>query len=271
MTTIAVLMTVHNRREMTLRCLDGIYAAMLPADTMLDVYMTDDGCTDGTREAVAGRFPSVKIVDGDGTLYWNHGMRKAWDAAASVGYDYYLWMNDDVIPYPEFLEVLLRDAGETGGRACLSGVTVDAEKGWITYGGRVKGARVPCAGKLTEVEFFNGNIALVPAVVYEAVGNLDPYFSHGKGDFDYGLRVRKAGFRNYQCGEPLGTCSSNKGLPSWCDPAVPLRKRWKAMLRPTGMPPRETFYFDRKHYSLASGVLHWFTVQLRCLFPKLWI
>ena len=272
MKRVAILMTVHDRREKTLRCLDGIFGASLPEGASLDVYMTDDGCTDGTPGAVASRYPSVKILKGDGNLYWNHGMRMAWEAALVVGYDFYLWMNDDVIPYPEFLEVLLRDAEVTGGRAILAGATVDEKTGGLTYGGRLLyGLQAPCTGELTEVEYFNGNIVLVPAAVCEAVGNLDPHFSHSKGDFDYGLRARKAGFKNYQCGQPLGTCPLNPGLPSWCNPAIPLPKRWKAMLRPTGMPPRETFYFDKVHYSFGSAVFHWFTVQIRCLFPSLWI
>lgn len=33
------------------------------------VFLTDDGCTEGTPEAVAARFPDVSIVRGTGVLF----------------------------------------------------------------------------------------------------------------------------------------------------------------------------------------------------------
>ena len=61
--TVAVLLTVFNRKEVTLRGLDTLYAAMKPVEGeySFDVFMTDDGCTDGTPEAVKERFPENRI------------------------------------------------------------------------------------------------------------------------------------------------------------------------------------------------------------------
>ena len=44
---LAVLMTVHNRKQVTLSCLDALFKSHLNG-CRFDVYMTDDGCTDGT-------------------------------------------------------------------------------------------------------------------------------------------------------------------------------------------------------------------------------
>ena len=64
--------------------------------------MTDDGCTDGTIEAVRDKFHDVRIVKGDGSLFWNRGMLKAWEAASTEkSYDYYIWLNDDTIIKPQ--------------------------------------------------------------------------------------------------------------------------------------------------------------------------
>jgi len=58
--------------------------------------MTDDGCTDGTSKEVLEQYPSVHIVSGDGTLFWNRGMYCAWKAAVKEReYDFYMWLNDD--------------------------------------------------------------------------------------------------------------------------------------------------------------------------------
>ena len=76
MASIAVLMTVHNRRDKTLSCLDSLYSEDLPASITMDVYMTDDGCTDGTSDAIHAAFPAVRIIHGDGTLFWNEAGRE---------------------------------------------------------------------------------------------------------------------------------------------------------------------------------------------------
>ena len=62
---------------------------------LLDVFVLDDASSDGTGEAIAEQFPEVTVLRGDGKLYWNGGMRRAFAAAIAGDYDYYLWMNDD--------------------------------------------------------------------------------------------------------------------------------------------------------------------------------
>ena len=71
---IAVLLTVHDRKNKTLRCLENLYKQVLPNYLRLDIYLTDDGCTDGTPEAIKRQFPKVHIIKGDGNLFWNRGM-----------------------------------------------------------------------------------------------------------------------------------------------------------------------------------------------------
>lgn len=54
---IAVLLTVFNRKEKTLAALGGLFAQQLPAGYDLEVYMVDDGCTDGTPKPSPNNFP----------------------------------------------------------------------------------------------------------------------------------------------------------------------------------------------------------------------
>jgi GT2 family glycosyltransferase len=70
----------------------------------------DDGSTDDTATAVSQRFPQVKILQGTGSLFWNGGMRIAFAQALQHDYDYYLWLNDDTVLYPNALETLLTTA-----------------------------------------------------------------------------------------------------------------------------------------------------------------
>ena len=52
-------MTCFNRKDMTLRCLKQLYAQQ--TDAAMDVFLCDDGSSDGTFEAVRENFPDVYI------------------------------------------------------------------------------------------------------------------------------------------------------------------------------------------------------------------
>lgn len=272
MKTIAVLLTVFNRKEKTIQCLKRLYD-ILPLDGyQVDVYLTNDGCTDGTPEAVAELFPQVNIIHAKGDLFWNRGMWTAWDTAAkAMDYDFYLWLNDDTFVYESMLKELTDTAVETNEKAIIVGATESTDHSVITYGGRLKNGSIPKPdGRLVKVDYFNGNIVLIPRAAYEVLGNLDYYFTHSKGDFDYGMRAKKAGIAMYQCGMVLGECDEHPTLDKWCNPDVPFAQRWKMLNRPNGMPPKETFHLEKRHKGLITASFHYLTIYLRCLCPKLW-
>ena len=126
-------------------------------------------------------------------------------------------------------------------------------------------------GEEAVVDCINGNIVLVPQYVFHILGNLDYYFTHSKGDFDYGMRAVKAGIEMYQVGIPLGSCDAHEKLDKWCDPEVPFIQRWKMLHRPNGMPPKETFHLERRHYGIFTACFHYITIYLRCVCPRLWV
>ena len=139
---IAAVMTVHNRRALTLECLDSLRAQQVPGGA-LDVFVVDDGSTDGTAEAVTQHHPDVRLLCGNGDLYWNGGMRRALDEAMAGDYDYYLWMNDDtklvgdaVIALLLQTEQQLRERGHVP--VIVVGTTRHPETGEHTYGGQVR-------------------------------------------------------------------------------------------------------------------------------------
>lgn len=272
MQTVAVLLTVFNRKDKTLECLKRLYSQLPINGFQVDVYLTDDGCTDGTSEAVTSQFPKVHIIQGSGNLYWNRGMYTAWREAEKNDYDYYLWLNDDTYVYSNMLTCLLKASLLKTDKAIIIGATQSLDGTQVTYGGRLGNNEIPVPnGNLISVCYFNGNIVLVPRYVYNILGNLDYYFTHSKGDFDYGLRALKAGIEMYQVGECLGECDLHESLDKWCNPEVPFVQRWEMLYRPNGMPPNETFHLERRHYGLLMATFHYITVHVRCIFPSLWI
>jgi GT2 family glycosyltransferase len=108
-TRVAALMAAHNRRDLTLACLRSLNAQRVPGVTV-DVFVLDDGSSDGTSEAIGEQFPEVTVLHGDGELFWSGGMRQAFAAAIAGDYDHYLWLNDDVYLDDSALAVLLDTA-----------------------------------------------------------------------------------------------------------------------------------------------------------------
>ncbi len=256
----AVLITCHNRKPKTLACLDALFNQVIPSDLAIDVYLVDDGSTDGTTEAVQQTYPQVKILPGDGTLYWNRGMHKAFAEALQYDYDYYLWLNDDTLLYPEALSCLWQTshnlAKQGHDQAIIVGSTRHPDTGKLTYGGVVRSTWWhPFKYRLVEpttepqlAETLNGNCVLIPRVVVQILGNLDPTFSHSIGDTDYGLRSQRQGCSVWVAPGYAGKCQTNppQGHP-WHDPKFTLKQRWQAVTDKKGLPPRESKVFCQRH------------------------
>lgn len=271
MKNIAIIITVFNRKEKTLNCLQELSKQIHQEDINKDTYITDGGSNDGTFEEVTEKFPEVDIEIKNG-VFWNRGMFTSWERAArKQRYDYYLWLNDDVTLYSDCIQTLLSASKEKEDKAIIVGATTDTNtKQKLTYGGRIERKGIPPVnGELTKVDFFNGNIVLIPNSVFDVLGNLDYYYTHSKGDFDYGIRAKKAGIEVFQCGKALGECDEHPRIDKWCDPEVPFKDRWKMLYKPNGMPPHETFHLE-KQTGFAKAIFHYFTVHLRCLFPQIW-
>ncbi|MDR2038779.1 MAG: glycosyltransferase family 2 protein [Bacteroidales bacterium] len=273
MKSIAALLTVHNRKEQTLACLKALFLCDLPEDYRLDVFLVDDGCTDGTPEAVKEQFSQVKIIQGDGSLFWNRGMHLAWTTAADHNdYDFFLWLNDDTILFPEAIRELLVCSESESHQSIICGSTCAVnDESEITYGGRIfKDTLVIPGDKKQHCDYFHGNIVLVPRGIFSKLGTNDPFFRHALGDFDYGLRAGKRGISSIVAPHILGTCDEHETFAAWCDPKTPVLKRFKLLYTPLGNHPFEFFKYERRHQGLGMACFHFLTNHLRALMPVLW-
>ena len=198
MMRVAVIMTAHNRRETTLACLRSLERQELDRGAGLRIYLTDDGSVDGTTEAVRAVMPGTHIIAGDGSLYWNRGMLRAWRAAVAGDFDFYLWLNDDAILRGDAVGRLLRISE---GSVIAVGATCDPAGGGLTYGGlrrrtgRLAFDLIPPDDHAVSCDTFNGTCVLIPRRVAERVGLLNAAFQHSLGDIDYGLRAGVPGAR----------------------------------------------------------------------------
>jgi GT2 family glycosyltransferase len=270
--SIAVLITCHNRKVKTLTCLTALMDCIVPENNLLEVFLVDDGSSDGTSHAIKTNFPQVNIIQGNGNLYWNKGMRLAWETAAKTKeYDFYLWLNDDVIVKKEGLKILIEDSKKAKNNI-ICGSMQSMQTKVISYGGRNKKGKLLLPDSSNkECYYINGNMVLIPKTIYETIGMLDPIFPHAIGDFDYGLRAIKKGFKSLVSSDYTGYCETNSTLPKWCLPSVSLNQRIKSLYSPLGNShPYYFFIYENRHFGFITAIKHFLSIHLRVLFPHLW-
>lgn len=253
-------MTCFNRKKVTLEALESLYSQKKVQDLDVTVYLVDDGSRDGTSHAVAERFPQISILQGDGTLFWNGGMRKAFAHAVAKRFDGYIWFNDDTRLDDNALHRLIacaKKAKESLEPAIVVGSIRDPDTGERSYGGvtkKISGLRLDFVPELphdqepVRCDTMNGNFIFVPACVAGRLGNLDEAFRHQLGDFDYGLRATAAGIPIIVAPGYYGSCADNPRNGTWRDLSQPLSERWRHLLSPKGAPFREWNLYTCRHF-----------------------
>ena len=230
---IAILLTCHNRREKTVCCLKSLKKAIVRYNKVVDnecirfqIFLADDGCTDGTSEAVRNIFPDdniLHILQGDGNLFWAGGMRFCWEEAMkhNAEWDYYLLINDDTIILENvFTELLYAEQyaiKKFGKKGVVSGTTCAINNPTkMTYGGDVwvnkflaKSKPLVSNGEPQLCDLTNANILLVPTEIVEHIGIFYAGFQHGQADYDYSNSVRKAGYPVVITANFCGRCDND--------------------------------------------------------------
>lgn len=251
-------MTCHNRRDITLQCLERLYSQKLPDGVSFNVFLVDDGCSDGTGEAVKADHPDIEVIQGDGSLFWCNGMRLAWEHAAREDPDFYLWLNDDSM----FLDCAISSLISTWNQAeekgrpdtIVVGSCLDPKTGTHSYGGKRRVSKHP--GKLeailsgefpAECDTYEGNVVLIPKAVYLRVGNMRP-FSHAMGDTDYGYRATKIGCSILIAPGYLAECEPNRAEDFRYNKSLNFAMRIKAIIK--RLPPRDWWFFLKEHSGL---------------------
>ena len=202
---IEAVIPVHNRRELTVACLDRLSAtrSILPG---LRATVVDDGSQDGTADAIRQAHPWVRILQGNGNLWWSGAMNLGVEAALAGGAEVILSLNDDTDASPELL-VALAQASACKPKALWAPLAVHSDDGELVHSGYVfkpwrgwtpwhDGAAVP--QDPYEVQGLPGACVLIPAAVFKAAGlyaadELPQYHA----DIEFCVRAAKVGFSSW--------------------------------------------------------------------------
>lgn len=275
---LAILVACYNRKAKTLAFLNSLINQSAFADLRPDIYLLDDGSTDGTGDAVKQQYPQVNVVTSPGNLFWAGGMRTIWQhAMGQKNYDAFLLLNDDVVLMPDSIERLMacyRDVRDKG--TVLIGSTLSQVTGRISYGGHALYRPnhnnyyllKPDLDKPVACQLANANIFLVDALSVEQIGIFPDTYTHYLADFDYSITAHRAGLGVWIAPGYYGYCEDDHGV-NWLPGSYSLKERIKYLYSPKGLAYREYLIYIKKHFP-ADYVTAISKLWLKTLFPVIW-
>jgi GT2 family glycosyltransferase len=266
---IAALLTCHNRREKTLACLRSLktqsFGMGQDIPVAIEVFLVDDGSSDGTAEAVCALWPETNVIVGDGNLFWCGGMRKAWNAASATDPDFYLLLNDDTVLFSDAIRSLLTICPTPETQTIAVGAICDPESGDWTYGGlQSDEAFKNHANSPRLCRTMNGNCTLVPRTVFKKIGIFFHGYRHAMGDMDYGILATKNGIKVIETPLFVGKCKRNATAGTWQDKTLTRFVRLKKLISHKGLPPRDWFFYCWRNCGLV-WLRYFFSPYLRVL------
>lgn len=206
--SVAVVVVTYNRADLLVRMLDGLAAQTRRPDAVLVV---DNASTDHTGEVLAARAQAgdlpLTVITSAENLGGAGGFHRGALAAFEAGYDRTWLIDDDVVPAPDCLAVLMAADEDclmvvredlTGAMVEKSAVRFDLANPLAirpktasvdsTYATR---AEMPERVAVENVAFEG---FMYRRVVAETIGLPDPSFFIFYDDVDYAVRARRAGY-----------------------------------------------------------------------------
>ncbi|MFT4081116.1 MAG: glycosyltransferase family 2 protein [Nocardioides sp.] len=208
--SVAIVVVTYNRADMLARMLAGLAELNPAADA---VVVVDNASTDHTARVLAevreqGSLPGLEVITTGENLGGAGGFRLGLKHAYHAGMMRIWLMDDDVVPAPDCLGVLLAVDGD-----CLMAVREDAAGDLVEKAALRFDLRNPLAirPKTAMVETHYRSRAAMPELVeienvafegfmlrrrvVERIGLPDASYFIFYDDVDYALRARAAGFR----------------------------------------------------------------------------
>lgn len=203
---IYILLPVHNRKEITRRCVDSLTTQTFSNYHLL---LIDDGSQDGTEAMVREKIGSLTVIKGQGKWWWAGCLQKGVDWLKKHQpdpEDIILFMNDDVTFNESFLQTAVTilkknpktlllpqiyDSESVGAKPMESGVEANLKK--LTFKTATSPDKINCFS--TRGLFLRWSEVL-------ALGDFHPHMlPHYFSDYEFTIRAGKKRFCFYTCPE----------------------------------------------------------------------
>jgi len=203
--TVAVVIVTYNRADVLVGCLDGLATQTSPPDA---VFVVDNASSDHTADVLRARTDlPLRVISSEENLGGAGGFHLGVGQAYDAGFDRIWLMDDDVVPAPQCLQVLLDHPGpalmavreDTSGRLVEKAALafdlanpfrIRPKRASVDDRWQVR-AEMPAEVVLENVAFEG---FMVHRRVIDAIGLPDPSFFIFYDDCDFAIRARRAGF-----------------------------------------------------------------------------
>jgi GT2 family glycosyltransferase len=260
----AVIIPTYQGGHLTAACLDA-FLSRPPSECDQTIVVVDDGSTDDTLHAL-GRFGSrIKLV----VQETNQGFARACNAGARAAgdVDYLVFLNNDTLPTPGWLDALLRAAQEDESIAAV-GAKLLFSTGQVQHAGVVIGqdgwphhlyagfpASHPAVDRSRDVPAVTAACMLIRQPDFNGLDGFDPAFHNGYEDVDLCLRLGEQGRRIRYCHRSVvyhleSVTRWPTGAPEEPgDAAAVYDKRWRSRVAPDDV----QHYLDDDLLSFSYG------------------
>lgn len=198
----SIVIPVYNQAPHTLACLRAI--AAFPPQANCEIIVVDDGSSDETRQwmpQIEGLRYHCRTMNGGFIAACNEG-------AAQARGEYLVFLNNDTIPQPGWLDALLAtfethaNVGLVGakliypdGRLQEAGGLVFSDGSAWNYG-RFESPDDPRFNYVRDADYCSGAAIAIPRVLFASLGGFDPRYTPAYyEDTDLAFAVRAAGKR----------------------------------------------------------------------------
>jgi len=198
--TIFVVTSVHNSLSHTKKFLESFSHQTYKN---YQITLVDDGSTDGTKDFISKTYPTVKILSGDGTLWWTGGINLciAYVMKSAKKGDFILTINNDCVVEREYIQKIVTTSSkfkksiigsleieQATGRIHTGYLHVDWSKGiWLN--------QVDEVNNIKSCDHLSTKGTLFPIEVFQKIGLLDQdRLPHYGSDFEFTNRARLNSF-----------------------------------------------------------------------------
>jgi GT2 family glycosyltransferase len=212
---LAVAIVSYQCRELLDACLASLEANGAVNGLPPDVWVVDNGSTDGTAELVRSTYPSVHFLQGDGNLGFSAANNLA---LREMGAPYALVLNPDTVIHPGTLAGMVElmeertEVGMAGCRLIKPDGTLDhaAKRSFPTISGalghfsglgrrqraspRLAQYRAPEVDEAGPIDAINGAFMLIRRTALDEVGLFDEGYWLYMEDLDLCYRFKEAGW-----------------------------------------------------------------------------
>lgn len=254
--TIYALIPVFNRLAMTKQVLTCLRSQQIEED--LQLIVIDDGSTDRTEEFLTSQ-QDITFLKGDGSLWWGGaievGLQRVLSKAQTT--DWVLFINNDTYFKNDFVQSLLNSA-RTHAPAAVGSVICDVAppNRLLSIGAMIDTSRSKVTDKLNNacdpdpetilhsVDALSGRGTLFPVSAFRAAGTMKTiWWPHYLADYEFSIRVRKAGFKLLVSGKAV----------------IYSEDDWGNEYKPKNL--QEKYFSKRSAYYLPAVLTFWWRIS----------